>query len=79
MGMIFHYGKVFIIFALNFTKSQVLSSCLILYPKNTRERTGIQPFIYSLKWVGVQRINLLIPTSTFSPGDIALDRRDGDS
>jgi hypothetical protein len=51
-------------------KQSLLKGCLIVYPPEPADRAWIPPFINSLRSVGIQRVNLLISTASFSPADI---------
>ena len=50
----------------------LLDGCLIVFPTTVAGRAWVPPFINSLRSAGVRRVNLLIPTSCFSPDDIEL-------
>lgn len=47
-----------------------LSGCLIFYPPDPAQRAWLPAFIHSLRSAGVQRVNLLIPTSVFTTADL---------
>ena len=58
-------------FCFDLNEKSMIKSCLILYPQQKEKRTWIRPFVQSLRSAGVPRINLIFPTSVFSPEDVA--------
>jgi len=53
-----------------FCRKSILQSCLIFCSKREEDKAWIRPFVFSLRAAGVQRINLVIPTSAFAPEDL---------